>query len=49
MICGLINESVKGSMELSRGDASSPDAHLPGKRYLVDSGYLIEYLRREQK
>ncbi len=49
MICGLINESVKGSMELSRGDALSREDPLPGKRYLVDSGYLIEYLRREQK
>lgn len=48
-ICAIINESAVRGAEGSRGETGTTDYHLPGKTYLVESGYLISYLRRETK
>jgi len=45
-ICSLINDSVK---KISGKDATHPGIPLPGKTYLIESGYLMNYLRRETK
>lgn len=47
-IIALVNESVKESVKPGKSDVTL-GAALPGKTYLVESGYLTEYLRRETK
>lgn len=48
-ICGLINESAKKSSEKYKNDTAYAGHPLPGKTYLIESGYLMNYLRRETK
>ncbi len=49
-ICELMNRSVHNSADTNTAKSENgTGAELPGKAYLMESGYLMKYLRRETK
>jgi dTDP-4-amino-4,6-dideoxygalactose transaminase len=49
VILDIINESARKVSDKYKNDAMYAGHTLPGKTYLIESGYLMNYLRRETK